>query len=50
MKVVAILGGLGSQMMKFSFFVAVREKCKEDKCLIDTTPFLTMDIWNGYEL
>ena len=50
MKIVAILGGLGSQMFKYAFYLAVKEACPSEKCLIDTTSFLTMDMWNGYEL
>jgi len=50
MKIIAILGGLGSQMMKYAFYLSVKEACKDEECLIDTTPFLTMNMWNGYEL
>ncbi len=47
MKVVAILGGLGSQMFKYAFFWQLKD---EDKCYIDTTPFRLQKMWNGYEL
>lgn len=49
MKVVAILGGLGSQMLKYAFYLSLCEKT-EDDCYITTTPFETMQMWNGYEL
>ena len=47
MKVVAILGGLGSQMFKYAFYLQI---CKNDSCYIDTTSYLLHDMWNGYEL
>lgn len=50
MKIVAMLGGLGSQMFKYAFFLAIKEECSDEKCIIDTTPFLTREMWNGYEL
>ena len=49
MKVVAMLGGLGSQMFKYAFYLALREQ-SEQECLIDTAPFDSMEMWNGYEL
>ena len=49
MKVVAILGGLGSQMFKYAFYLHVNSQT-EDKCYIDSTPFYTQRMWNGYEL
>lgn len=49
MKVVAILGGLGSQMFKYAFFLNIREKSKEE-CWIDTTSYYLNKVWNGYEL
>lgn len=49
MKVVAMLGGLGSQMFKYAFYLAVREQTDQE-CLIDTAPFDAMEMWNGYEL
>ncbi len=49
MKVVAMLGGLGSQMFKYAFYLALREQ-SEQECLIDTAPFEMMEMWNGYEL
>lgn len=47
MKVVAILGGLGSQMFKYAFFLQLKGT---DECYIDTTPFCLQEMWNGYEL
>lgn len=47
MKVVAILGGLGSQMFKYAFYLQI---CDEAQCHIDTTSFLLNEMWNGYEL
>ena len=50
MKTVAILGGLGSQMTKYAFYLDVKKKCQNECCYIDTTPFHTLQMWNGYEL
>ncbi len=36
MKVVSVFGGLGSQMFKYAFYLAIKEKCN-DECLIDTS-------------
>ncbi len=47
MKVVAILGGLGSQMYKYAFYLQLKN---EEDTYIDTTPFKLHDMWNGYEL
>ncbi len=48
MKVVAILGGLGSQMMKYSFLLFLeKEGCE---CIIDTSSYFQEKGWNGYEL
>ncbi len=49
MKVVSILGGLGSQMQKYAFFLMLQRKT-DQKCYIDTTYFLQRTSWNGYEL
>jgi len=49
MKVVTIIGGLGSQMFKYSFFLKLRDEV-EDKCYISTLPYFLADMWNGYEL
>lgn len=49
MKVVAILGGLGSQMFKYAFYYALNKK-EPGKVWIDTTYFLQNNSWNGYEL
>lgn len=50
MKVVAVLGGLGSQMLKYAFYTDIKKKCGDEDCYIDTTAFHTMKMWNGYEL
>ncbi len=47
MKVVAMLGGLGSQMFKYAFFLQIKE---DDECYIDTTSYRLQKMWNGYEL
>ena len=47
MKVVAIIGGLGSQMLKYAFFLQLKET---DECYIDTISYRLSDMWNGYEL
>ena len=39
MKVISIIGGLGSQMFKYAFYLAIKEKCSGD-VLIDTTCYL----------
>ena len=49
MKAVAVIGGLGSQMFKYAFFLALKEKCN-DECVIDTSFFMQRKSWNGYEL
>lgn len=50
MKVVAILGGLGSQMIKYSFFLDILEKCNFEECRIDVSIYDDNKVWNGYEL
>lgn len=47
MKVVAMLGGLGSQMLKYAFYLQI---CDDELCYIDTTSYLLNKMWNGYEL
>lgn len=47
MKVVAILGGLGSQMFKYAFYLQIKNS---DDCYIDTMPYRLQKMWNGYEL
>ena len=49
MKIVAILGGLGSQMFKYSIYRLLKEQHPLD-CYIDTSYFWTAHPWNGYEL
>lgn len=51
MQVVAILGGLGSQMFKYAFYIALKEKSQHD-CYIDTSFYNVprQGMWNGYEL
>lgn len=49
MKVVSVFGGLGSQMFKYAFYLALKERC-HDECMIDTSFFLQKESWNGYEL
>lgn len=47
MKVVSMLGGLGSQMFKYAFYLQLKSS---DDCYIDTTPYRLQEMWNGYEL
>ncbi len=47
MKAVAILGGLGSQMFKYAYYLQMKEN---DECCIDTLPYEMSEMWNGYEL
>lgn len=49
MRIVAIIGGLGSQMFKYAFYVSLKTQCNQ-KCFIDTTYYLQNNSWNGYEL
>lgn len=49
MKVVAIMGGLGSQMFKYAFYLMIKNKV-EVECYIDTSYYLQKNSWNGYEL
>jgi hypothetical protein len=49
MKVVVMLGGLGSQMFKYAFLLALKEQSSQE-CIIDTSAYKVMDMWNGYEL
>lgn len=42
-----MLGGLGSQMFKYAFYLQIKET---DECYIDTTPYYLQEMWNGYEL
>ena len=32
------------------YYLDIKKKTKDEACYIDTTPFYTMDMWNGYEL
>lgn len=47
MKVISMLGGLGSQMFKYAFMLELKSL---DDCYIDTIPYRLMEMWNGYEL
>lgn len=49
MKVVAMAGGLGSQMFKYAFYLNLK-KNNMDECYIDTAPYDKIEMWNGYEL
>lgn len=49
MKVVSIVGGLGSQMFKYAFYLALKEKY-QDQCYIDNSFYSQRECWNGYEL
>ena len=50
MKVVAILGGLGSQMIKYAFYLSIKEYTNDNSCFIDTLTYEKYLGWNGYEL
>lgn len=50
MKVVAVLGGLGSQMMKFAFYLKLKKLMPDEDIYIDSTFFLQNQCWNGFEL
>lgn len=47
MQAVAILGGLGSQMFKYAFYLQIKSK---DEAYIDVLPYQLTSMWNGYEL
>ena len=49
MKVVAMAGGLGSQMFKYAFYLNLKND-NHDECYIDTAPYDKIAMWNGYEL
>ena len=49
MKIVAIIGGLGSQMFKYAFFYALKKRNAND-VLLDTSYYMQNKSWNGYEL
>ena len=49
MKVVSIVGGLGSQMFKYAFYLALKETYKEP-IFIDNSFYEQNKCWNGYEL
>ena len=49
MKVVAMAGGLGSQMFKYAFYLNIKNN-NHDECYIDTAPYDKIAMWNGYEL
>lgn len=49
MKTVVMLGGLGSQMFKYAFYLHLQEK-SDEKCYISTVPYSLKKMWNGYEL
>lgn len=50
MKIVAMIGGLGAQIMQYMFLMNIRESVSDEEILIDTSRFSYQDIWNGYEL
>lgn len=48
--VVGILGGLGSQMFKYAFYLLLNEKSPNTLNYIDTYSYQCEKVWNGYEL
>jgi len=50
MKVIAMLGGLGSQMFKYAFYLSIKKKTNDNNCYIDTSYYLRSKSWNGFEL
>ena len=50
MQVVAMLGGLASQMCKYALFYGISKNDNEMQCCIDTTAYHYKTMWNGYEL
>lgn len=49
MKVVEVYGGLASQMVKYAFYLYLKENCTDD-CYIDLSYYGAESQWNGYEL
>lgn len=50
MKIVAMVGGLGAQMMQYMFFLSLQVQLESEEILIDTSCFDYFEVWNGYEL
>lgn len=50
MKIVAMVGGLGAQIIQYMFFLSLKELAKNEEILIDTSSFAHLKCWNGYEL
>jgi len=58
MKIVNIIGGLGNQMFQYAFAIALQEKFRDEKVLIDTTHFNYLfikklgaaNLHNGFEI
>lgn len=50
MKIVAMVGGLGAQIMQYMFVLDIKSQLEDEEIFIDTSCFDYLDIWNGYEL
>ena len=50
MQVVAMLGGLASQMSKYALYYGLSKMDNGSQCYIDTTAYHSQNMWNGYEL
>ncbi len=52
LQIVTICGGLGSQMVKYAFFLELQRINMQStyKVMIDTSPYIKHRAWNGYEL
>ena len=49
-QIVMINGGLGSQMVKYAFYILLTKKCPDRMNMIDTFFYQCERAWNGYEL
>lgn len=50
MKVVSVLGGLGSQMFKYAFYLSLKDSSKKEDVMIDTSFFMARNCLEMYEL
>lgn len=50
MKIVAMVGGLGAQVMQYMFFLSLQMQQEGEEVVIDTSCFDYLEVWNGYEL
>lgn len=49
MKIFTVIGGLGSQMLKYAFLLQIKSNCNDD-CYVDDISHMVHHSWYGYEL